>query len=92
MPSPGSRKSFIRLFRSGLQVFAEKLSLFPSGCHVLVRHEKVIGYGLSHPWILNSIPPLDSFLKGILAMRTASTFTTWRSYLKSGAPICRALC
>jgi hypothetical protein len=47
------------------QVFAEKLSLFPSGCHVLVRHEEVIGYGLTHPWILNCIPPLDSFLKGI---------------------------
>lgn len=47
------------------EVFAEKLSLFPSGCYVLVRHEEVIGYGLSHPWNLNCIPPLDSFLKGI---------------------------
>ena len=47
------------------EVFAEKLSLFPSGCYVLVRHEEVMGYGLSHPWILNCIPPLDSFLKGI---------------------------
>ncbi|MBR1211578.1 GNAT family N-acetyltransferase [Bradyrhizobium sp. JYMT SZCCT0180] len=46
-------------------VFAEKLALFASGCYVLVRHEEVIGYGLSHPWNLNSIPPLDSFLKGI---------------------------
>ena len=47
------------------EVFAEKLSPFPSGCYVLVRHEEVIGYGLSHPWNLNCIPPLDSFLKGI---------------------------
>ena len=45
------------------EVFAEKLSLFPSGCFVLVRHEKVVGYGLSHTWMLNNIPPLDSFLE-----------------------------
>ena len=44
------------------EVFAEKLSLFPSGCYVLVWHEEVVGYGLSHPWILNCIPPLDSLL------------------------------
>jgi hypothetical protein len=30
---------------------------------VLVRHGGVVGYGLSHPWKLNSIPPLDSFLE-----------------------------
>lgn len=45
------------------EVFAEKLSLLPSGCFVLVRHEEVVGYGLSHTWMLNSIPPLDSFLE-----------------------------
>jgi GNAT superfamily N-acetyltransferase len=46
-------------------VFVEKLSLFAPGCYVLVWHEEVVGYGLSHPWNLNCIPPLDSFLKGI---------------------------
>ena len=45
------------------EVFAEKLTLFPSGCFVLVRYEEVVGYGFSHTWMLNSIPPLDSFLK-----------------------------
>jgi GNAT superfamily N-acetyltransferase len=44
------------------EVFAEKLSRFPSGCYVLVRHEEVVGYGLSHPWMLECIPPLDSLL------------------------------
>ena len=45
------------------EVFAEKLSLFLTGCLVLVWHGEVVGYGLSHPWTLNSIPPLDSFLE-----------------------------
>lgn len=27
------------------QVFTEKLSLFPSGCYVFVRHEEVMKYG-----------------------------------------------
>jgi ribosomal protein S18 acetylase RimI-like enzyme len=45
------------------EVFAEKLSLFPKGCFALVWHEEVVGYGLSHSWMLNSIPPLDTFLK-----------------------------
>jgi GNAT superfamily N-acetyltransferase len=45
------------------EVFAEKFALFPAGCFVLVWHQKVMGYGLTHPWMLNSIPPLDTFLK-----------------------------
>jgi hypothetical protein len=49
-------------FSERREVFAEKLSLFPSGCFVLVWHGEVVGYGLSHPWMLNSIPALDSFL------------------------------
>jgi GNAT superfamily N-acetyltransferase len=44
------------------EVFAEKLELFPQGCLVLVRGGVVAGYALSHPWLLNRIPPLDEFL------------------------------
>lgn len=44
------------------EVFAEKFQLFPEGCLVLVLHDEVVGYGLSHPWLLRSIPPLDTFL------------------------------
>ena len=43
-------------------VFAEKQSLFPEGCFVLIEARAVIGYGLCHPWTLNNIPALDSFL------------------------------
>lgn len=44
------------------EVLAEKIRLFPSGCRKLVREGEIIGYGLSHPWRLNTVPPLDDFL------------------------------
>lgn len=47
------------------EIFAEKFHLFPEGCFVLVQNKEVVGYGLSHPWLLQSIPPLDTFLGGL---------------------------
>jgi GNAT superfamily N-acetyltransferase len=47
------------------EIFAERLKLFPEGCFVLVQNERVVGYGLSHPWFLNSIPPLNQLLGSI---------------------------
>jgi GNAT superfamily N-acetyltransferase len=47
------------------EVFAERLQLFPEGCFALVRNQQVVGYGLSHPWFLNSIPPLNQLLGSI---------------------------
>jgi GNAT superfamily N-acetyltransferase len=44
------------------EVFAEKFNLFPEGCFVLTQNDAVVGYGVSHPWRLRSIPPLDMFL------------------------------
>jgi GNAT superfamily N-acetyltransferase len=44
------------------EIFAERLKLFPEGCFALVQNEQVVGYGLSHPWFLNSIPPLNQLL------------------------------
>ena len=44
------------------EIFAERLKLFPEGCFALVQNEQVVGYGLSHPWVLNSIPPLNQLL------------------------------
>jgi ribosomal protein S18 acetylase RimI-like enzyme len=44
------------------EVFAEKFRLFPDGCQKLVSENKMVGYGISHPWVLSSIPPLDEFL------------------------------
>lgn len=44
------------------EVFAEKLNLFRDGCFVLMQNDAVVGYGFSHPWLLYTIPPLDTFL------------------------------
>jgi GNAT superfamily N-acetyltransferase len=52
-------------FPERIDVFAEKLALFPAGCLVLVEANAaagVIGYAVSHPWPALSIPPLDDFL------------------------------
>jgi N-acetylglutamate synthase-like GNAT family acetyltransferase len=47
------------------EIFAERLQLFPEGFFVLERNEQVVGYGVSHPWPLNSIPPLNQLLGSI---------------------------
>ena len=47
------------------EVVSEKLRLFPEGCFVLVSCGEVVGYGIAHPWLLESIPPLDTFLNSL---------------------------
>jgi GNAT superfamily N-acetyltransferase len=47
------------------EVFAERLLLFPEGCFALVQNQRVVGYGLSHPWLLHSIPQVDQLLGSI---------------------------
>jgi hypothetical protein len=44
------------------EVYSEKFRLFPEGCFALSCGEQMLGYCLSHPWLLNSIPPLDQLL------------------------------
>lgn len=48
-----------------IDVLAEKMRLFPAGCLVLVADDAIAGYGLSHPWMLHRIPPLDEFLHAL---------------------------
>lgn len=45
------------------EVFAEKIRLCPEGSLVLLAGDKIVGYGISHPWQLHQIPPLDAFLE-----------------------------
>lgn len=45
-----------------VEVFAEKLRLFPEGCLKFLLDGRMAGYGLSHPWALNAAPRLDAFL------------------------------
>ena len=43
-------------------VFAERLRLYPAGCHVFDSAGLVAGYALSHPWCFREPPPLNSVL------------------------------
>jgi hypothetical protein len=47
------------------EVFAQKAELFPAGCFVLEKQGAVCGYAIGHPWWLDDIPPLDSFLDAV---------------------------
>lgn len=47
------------------EVFAEKVGLSPEGCRKLVVAGETVGYGICHPWMLQEIPPLDEFLRGL---------------------------
>jgi hypothetical protein len=49
------------------EVLAEKMRLYPHGCRVLLSGEAIVGYGISHPWRLHRIPPLDDFLRELPA-------------------------
>ncbi|RTL52924.1 MAG: GNAT family N-acetyltransferase [Bradyrhizobiaceae bacterium] len=48
-------------------VFAERLRLYPDGCHVYASADKIAAYVLSHPWRAFDAPPLNSLLGAIPA-------------------------
>ena len=43
-------------------VLAEKHTLYRNGCYILEVAEKPAGYVLSHPWMLGSLPALNTLL------------------------------
>jgi GNAT superfamily N-acetyltransferase len=44
------------------EVFAERLALFPMGCHVLAQAGGLVGYVISHPWRAGAPPALNALL------------------------------
>lgn len=44
------------------EVLCEKYDLFPNGCYGLRENSQIVGYGISHPWIVGSTPIVDDFL------------------------------
>jgi GNAT superfamily N-acetyltransferase len=48
-------------------VLAERLHLAPTGCHLLERAGRALGYVLSHPWRDGHLPPLDTLLTALPA-------------------------
>ncbi|MFN7389744.1 GNAT family N-acetyltransferase [Brevundimonas sp.] len=47
--------------------FADRLSLHPQGCRVLIDGEGVVGYRIAYPSHRGSIPPLNSRLAALAA-------------------------
>lgn len=57
-------------FPEDAAVFAERLRLYPRGCHVLTHDGAIEGYVLSHPWHDGAPPALNTLLH---ALPTAPT-------------------
>jgi hypothetical protein len=51
-------------------VFAERLRLYPPGCHVLERDGEIAAYVVSHPWLDRAPPPLNTLLGELPARPT----------------------
>ena len=49
-------------FPEDAEVFAERLRLYPEGCHVYANQNSLTAYVLSHPWRALDAPPLNSLL------------------------------
>lgn len=43
-------------------VFEERLHLYPAGCYVLASGDALKGYALSHPYVTDSAPALNTLL------------------------------
>jgi ribosomal protein S18 acetylase RimI-like enzyme len=48
-------------------VFAERLALYPEGCFVLDGEDGLAGYALSHPYVRDAAPALNSLLGALPA-------------------------
>ncbi|MFD1199651.1 GNAT family N-acetyltransferase [Brucella gallinifaecis] len=43
-------------------VFRDRFKIYPAGCFVLANGHEILGYGISHPWQLDSVPALNFVL------------------------------
>src|SRR4028119_1746218 len=48
-----------------LDVFMERLAVYQAGCFTLNVESRIVGYVISHPWIFENVPPLNSYLTRI---------------------------
>jgi len=46
-------------FTEDAEIYAERLALYPAGCFVLERQERISGYLITHPWHAATPPPLN---------------------------------
>ncbi|WP_312468536.1 MULTISPECIES: GNAT family N-acetyltransferase [Brucella] len=54
-------------------VFRDRFKVYPAGCFVLANGSEILGYGISHPWQLDSVPALNSIL-GELPKETSTYY------------------
>lgn len=54
-------------YGESVDVYRERLSLWPSGCHVWQRSDSVGGLLIAHPWYRATSPELGAFLGAIPA-------------------------
>ena len=52
-------------YPEAVEIFAERLRLYPAGCFVIEAGRDIAGYLLSHPWRAADPPPLNTLL-GVL--------------------------
>ncbi|MCW2246049.1 GNAT superfamily N-acetyltransferase [Azospirillum fermentarium] len=50
-----------------VEVFADRLSLFPDGCLIAGNGDALVGYGVMHPGMIGYPPALDSLLERLPA-------------------------
>ena len=53
-------------------VFRDRFTLYPRGCFVLAQDDEIIGYAISHPWMLDTVPALNCVLGAL--PQDASTY------------------
>ncbi|BBC80430.1 GCN5 family acetyltransferase [Acetobacter orientalis] len=61
------------------EVFTQRLTVAPEGCHVLASPNGLEGYMISHPWQGTITPALNTLLPPCPHTQTDGTFTTWLS-------------
>jgi N-acetylglutamate synthase-like GNAT family acetyltransferase len=44
------------------EVFEERFRLYPAGCFMCRRQSEYVGYAITHPWMRESAPALNSLL------------------------------
>jgi hypothetical protein len=46
-------------------VLEERFQLYPAGCFSCEQDGQLVGYAISHPWLIDSVPSLNTMLKAI---------------------------
>lgn len=44
------------------EIFAERISLCPEGCHVLMSGQDMLGHAIAHPWLRGEPPAMNQML------------------------------